>query len=189
MKLYDDFRAWTATNMFILPTLGMDRGRLKNIGMLNAYIRDELHEEYKGGIYVLFRPKDEFDSFLEECRRKKMIIDEYDYPGGFVIVVFKYPISIENDVELIMKGQFSKTSIPYRNMITKTYRVDEMGRAKEYLTIQHQIFSKSQSIIDYWWDKYQITFDKEDEVWEFNFNKEIFNLETLKQYEHTKQVY
>lgn len=183
MTLYETYRSWTATNIFVVPTLGIQRQKLLDVGLLNAYIKDEMRE-YEGVVYLLFAPKnmERFEEFLGEERKKNKVIDEYDYPGGLVMVVFKYPEKIKEDVELIMQGKFSKTSSTYKNMILKSYTITTMGRQREEITIQHQIFSKSQSIMDYWYDILGLTFEKDSEVWEIYTEKEIFNENTLKQW-------
>jgi len=181
MTLYETYRTWTTTNLFVVPTIGIPREKLINIGLLNAYIKDEMNtQEYEGVVYLLFSPKnmENFNRFIEEERKRNIIVDEYDYED-LVMLVCKYPTSIKKDVELLMQGKFSKTSSLYKNMILKSYVVNKMGMSKEVLTIQHQIFSKSKAITDFWWDTLGISFDKDDEVWEIYPESEIFTKNTF----------
>jgi len=173
---YEMFIEWTATNMFIVPTLGIERKNLNSIGLINAYIDDSIKQsEYKGVIYLLFNPPDleKFEDFLEEERKKKKIIDEYNY-GRMVMVVFQYPSEFEKDVILIQEGKFSEVSEKLKGTIKKTFIASTLTK-KEELTIQHQIFNKTRQIMDFWGDKFGLNFHKDDEVWPFYSEKEIFN--------------
>ena len=83
----------TITSIFMVPTLKIDREKLKNNEFVNAYIKDGSRDvQYKNAIYLVFNPKDldKFKAFLDdEYERTKAIIDEYDYEGGFVVLVYE----------------------------------------------------------------------------------------------------
>lgn len=180
-------RGVTATSLFLVQLIGIPQApiRLAEAGFVNAYIKDEIHNvEYDRGLYLLFKPKYSLslNDFLDEERdRKARIIEEYDYAGGYTMVVYQYDAKWEEDVKLITQGKFSKTSRGFQNTIEKTRTTQKMGRKVETMSIQHQIFKCVPEIIEYWEDLYGLNIDyKTDQCWEFYAEREIFNQETFK---------
>lgn len=173
--MYEMFIGWTATNLFVVPTLGIERSRLRENGLINAYIDDVDREiKFERAVYLLFRPqeKGKFEEFLEYARKKATVIEEYDY-GNLVMVVFQYSKKWEEDIKIVMTGKFSETSYMFKENILK-----ETGDGN--LTVQHQIFKKVPNLETYWKEQYGLEFNyKEDEYWPFYPKKEI--------YESTKQ--
>lgn len=168
--MYEMFTEWTTTNMFIVPTLGIERSKLKENGLINAYI-DDLNREIKceRAVYLLFKPgeRNKFADFLEYARNKSPIIEEYDY-GNLVMLVFQYAKKWEKDVKIIMTGKFSTTSTAFKESILKE-------TAYGNLTAQHQIFKKDPSLEKYWKEKYGLDLNyNEDEYWPFYQNKETY---------------
>ena len=172
--MYEMFRDWTATNLFIVPTLGIERSKLKENGLVNAYIKDSNRKiDYERGLYLLFKPvnKDKFEEFLEYARNKSNILEEYDY-DDLVMVVFQYPKKWEEDVKTILTGKFSKTSTSFKESILKE-------TADGNLTVQHQIFKKVPNLEKYWKNEFGLELNfKEDEYWHFYNQKEIYESTT-----------
>lgn len=186
-KTIERHRGVTATSLFLVQLIGIPQApiRLAEAGFVNAYIKDEIHNvEYDRGLYLLFKPKYSLslNDFLDEERdRKARIIEEYDYAGGYTMVVYQYDAKWEEDVKLITQGKFSKTSRGFQNTIEKTRTTQKMGRKVETMSIQHQIFKCVPEIIEYWEDLYGLNIDyKTDQCWEFYAEREIFNQETFK---------
>ncbi len=182
--MYKIYKEWTATNLFIVPLLGIKRASLMENGLHNAYIKDEVKGvEYERGVYMLFRAmnQEKFnDLLLSERKRKAALVDEYDYPDGWTMVVYQYDTKWEEDVKKILKGEFSFTSKSLQDNIPKTSRVMKNGVMTENLTLQHQIFKKAPSLSAYWNEELGLELDyKEDEFWDFYLEKEYFTQETL----------
>ena len=82
----------TITSIFMVPTLKIDRDKLKENGYLNGYMSDVRRDvQYKDAVYLLFQPSnlDRFREFLiNESERTRQLIDDYDYEDGFVVVVY-----------------------------------------------------------------------------------------------------
>ncbi len=84
----------TITSIFMVPTLMVPKNALKQNGFINAYL-DDVDRDFKYDddvIYVLFLPTDlaKFREFLDgEYERTTSIIEDYDYEGGFVVLVYK----------------------------------------------------------------------------------------------------
>ena len=58
----------TITTMFIVPTLLIDRDKLRENGFINGYVKDGLKDvQYENAAYLLFKPEnqDRFKIFLE----------------------------------------------------------------------------------------------------------------------------
>src|SRR5687768_1231380 len=103
----------TSTSIFIVPTLKIDKNKLRENNFINAYIKDVKKEvQYENAAYLLFKPED-FDDFKDfvddEYDRTPHIIDDYDYDGGFVVLVYTLNPKYMNDFELVKKGRYSKT--------------------------------------------------------------------------------
>jgi len=182
--MFEIYRKWTATNLFLTPLLGIGRANLDANGFENAYIKDEIKGiDYENAVYLLFRPmnQERFEEFLSKERsRKAKIIDEYDYPDGYTMVVYQYDPKWQFDIEIIMSGKFSKVSTDFKESIPKTGRkVEKPGVFKEITTIQHQIFKKDLQVQTYWKYELGLDFEKDDEIWPIYFEKEIFSQDTL----------
>ena len=87
-------KKWTISSIFLLPTLRLNREKLKEFGFENAYIKDiEKEGEYENCLFLLFKPSD-YDGFMDFVEREydnkdSGILEDYDYAGGFVILVYK----------------------------------------------------------------------------------------------------
>lgn len=183
--MYNNYRNWTATNLFLVPGLGAKRLSLNEQGFENAYIKDEIKGiDYENAVYMLFRPPNQegFRVFLEKEReRKAKIIDEYDYDDGWTMVVYQYDGRWANDVRKLMKGRFSLVSKEFQESIPKTIRTGTTGIFKDKVTIQHEIFRKHPDLADYWQEELGLELNfREDEFWHFYAEREIFNETTLK---------
>lgn len=168
--MYEMYRGWTATNLFVVPTLGIERSRLQENGLINAYMND-MHRDikYERAVYLLFRPleKNKFEEFIEYARSKSNILEEYDYKN-LVMLVFQYPKKWENDIKIVMSGKFSETSHTFKESILKE-------TTDKNLTMQHRIFKKVPDLETYWKQEYGLELNyKEDEYWPFYPKKEVY---------------
>ena len=160
----------TITTLFMVPTLKIGRENLTENNFLNAYIKDgDKDVQYTNGVYLLFHPKslDKFREFLDEQYEKtKSIIDDYDYEGGFVVVVYQLDKKFNKDFTLVKQGKYSKTSKEFQNLFSKTVKVKKNGLRKDEISLQHRIFNKTEDLIKYWEDKLGVDFDNSMEVWQ-----------------------
>ena len=121
----------TITSIFIVPTLGITKQEFLDNGFVNAFSKDELRdEEYKDCVFLVFKPTDldRFRQFLDkEHERTKQIIDDYDYPGGYVILVYKLDKKYKNDYELVRQGKYSQTSKEYQDLFPKVAKIMKEG--------------------------------------------------------------
>jgi len=176
----------TITSIFMVPILKVPKDALRNNGFINGYIKDESSEnEYEDCIYLLFRPEniDKFREFLDnEYERTKDIIEDYDYEGGYVVVVYKLDHSYEEDFKLVRQGLYSKTSKTFQLQFPKTVKIVKSGLNKEEISLQYRIFNKTQDLRDFWENKLGIDFQEEWEVWNgFDPEKEMLNIKNFKE--------
>jgi len=171
----------TVTAIFLVPLTKIRKETLKRLGFVNAYIKDgERDVQYDNAVYMVFKPNnlDEFREFLiSEYDRTKNIIEDYDYEGGFVVVVYKIDSSFKNDVELIKKGRYSKTSKKFQQEFPKNILIHANGAVKEEVSLQYRIFNKTGDMVKFWEEKLDVHFTEDQEVWHmFDEEKETLTL-------------
>ena len=159
----------TITTIFIVPTLGISKDILTNNGFINGYINDaERDIDYKDSVFLLFKPKNigQFRNFLdEEYEKAKQIVEDYDLEDGFVVVVYKLDPLYKLDFDLIRKGKYSKTSIAFQKLFPKIKKMKVNGLSRDEISLQYRIFNRTQELINFWEEKFEMTLDKDQEVW------------------------
>ena len=183
----------TITSIFIAPTLKIPKEPLLKNGFINAYIKDgEREEQYEDCVYLLFHPDnvDKFREFLdEEYERTKSIIEDYDYEGGFVVVVYKLNPKIKKDFELVKNGQYSKTSKEFQDQFPKSVKIVKDGLRRDEISLQIRVFKKTPDMIEYWENKLGIIFTPEYEVWgALDIEEETLYIEKVKEQYKQKQL-
>lgn len=147
----------TCTTIFMVPTLKVPKDSLRNNGFINAYIDDDMSDNhYKGCVYILFKPNDidMFKGFLDkEYQRTKKVIEDYDYEGGFVVVVYELDKKFKKDFEIIKQGKYSKTSKEFQKLFPKVIKLKKNGLHRDELSLQYRIFNKTNDLIEYWQDR------------------------------------
>jgi hypothetical protein len=176
----------TVTRIFMLPTLNIDREKLKSNNFLNAYIKDARKDvQYENCVYLLFHPSDMdlFRDFLNgEYEKEDKVIDDYDYEDGYVIVVYKLDKKFNKDFELIKLGKYSLTSESFQSQFPKIIKLMVNGLHKDELSLQYRIFNRTEDLIKFWEDKLDVKFSEDQEVWEGFFeDKETLNLNNIKE--------
>jgi len=176
----------TVTTIFMVPTLGIGKNLLKNNGFLNGYIKDAGHEEqYEDAICLLFQPKNinQFREFLDsEYERTIRVIEDYDYKDGFVVVVYQLDPDFKADFTLIKEGKYSRTSKAFQNLFPRVVKIVKDGLHRDEISLQYRIFNRTEDLIDFWEEKFGVTFDSLQEVWsEFDEENETLNIEKIKE--------
>lgn len=171
----------------MVPTLKVPKDALKNNGFINGYIRDTSCEHcYPGCIYLLFRPEnlDKFREFLDsEYERTDKIVEDYDYPGGWVVVVYKLDEDYEEDYNLVRIGKYSKTSKIFQLQFPKVVKIVKHGLHKDEISLQYRIFNRTNDLIEFWENKLGITFEDDWEVWDgFEEEKEVLNIKKIEEH-------
>lgn len=177
----------TISSIFIVPTLSIDRVRLKDNGFLNAYIKDEIRDvQYENAVHLLFRPDNQskFKLFLDdEYERTKSLIEDYDYEDGFVVMVYQLDPEFKTDYGMVKLGKYSKTSPTFQAKFPKIVKVKLNGMDKDEISLQFRVFNKTEDLKVYWEEKLGVEFDDSMEVWQgWIEENEILNIEKLKSY-------
>lgn len=174
----------TITTIFIVPVVKANREKLKENGFINGFIKDLGREiQYENAVYLLFKPtnKSKFRQFLnEEYERTSDLIDDYDYPGGYVVVVYNLNKEFTSDYELIKQGKYSKTSKKFQQIFPKIVKLMRNGLHRDEISLQYRIFNKTQDLKKYWEDILEVSFDDEMEYWQgWIEEKEILDINKL----------
>ena len=170
----------------MVPTLGFPRESLRNNNFINAFIKDEnLDHEYTDAIYLLFKPDniDKFRNFLDlEQERSSDFIEDYDYEGGYVVLVYKLNPKFKKDFEIIKKGKYSTTSKEFQALFPKIVKIIKQGLNRDDISLQYRVFNRTEDLITFWENKLGVTFDNDQEVWDgWNEELEILNINKIKE--------
>jgi hypothetical protein len=176
----------TISSTFFVPSLKINKDNLLKSGYINAYFKDDNKDiQYEDCVYLLFKPENlrDFRQFLEEeYERTSNIIEDYDYGGGFVVVVYRLNPRYKKDFDLIRRGQYSHTSKSFQSEFPKTIKIPNGLSYKEEISIQFRIFNKTADLKDFWEQKINVKFDDSQEVWyEFNEEKETLTYKKLEE--------
>ncbi len=169
----------------MVPSLKVPKNSLKDNGFINAYLDDVGRDfKYNNVIYVLFLPTDlaKFREFLDnEYERTTEIVEDYDYEGGFVVLVYKLNMKWETDFDLIKQGRYSETSDNFQKLFPKVIKIKKNGLHRDEISLQYRVFNKTDDMIKYWENKLGIDWDDSLEVWEgFDEGKEILDINKMK---------
>jgi len=183
----------TICSIFFVPTLGINRDKLKDNNFLNGYEHDTLHEiVYEDSVHLLFKPIniDRFREFLdEEYERSSMIICDYDHPNNFVVVVYKLDPRFKHDFDLIRESRYSKTSPEFQALFPKVVKIKVDGLSRDEISLQVRIFKKTDDLRKFWEDKFDINLMEHVEYWEgYHEENEILTKEKLEQYLEKEKV-
>jgi len=178
----------TITSIFIVPTLKINRDKLKENGYLNGYISDVRRDvQYQNAVYLLFQPNnlDRFREFLiDESERTRQLIDDYDYEDGFVVVVYTLDKKWKNDFALVREGLYSQTSKEFQDSFPKVIKIIKSGLHRDEISLQFRIFNKTEDLRKYWEDRLDMEFTENMEVWNgFDIGNEELDLDKIKQEE------
>lgn len=169
----------TISSIFLAPILGNDRTTLEKYGFINAYIKDSKKEvDYEEALFLLFKPPkmDQFNVFLEDQYEKNTILEDYDYDGGYVVVVYLLDPTYKKDYQLIKQGKYSKTSKAFQNLFPAQKEV----KGKLLETLQWRVFNKVDSIKKHWEEKINVDFPNDWELWDkWEEDKEILDIDKL----------
>lgn len=175
------------TSIFMVPTIKINKEKLFANGFINGYVKDASRDvQYEDSVYILFRPDNMllFREFVDgEYERTNSIIDDYDYDGGFIVLVYELNSKFKKDFNLVKKGKYSKTSKEFQNLFSKVVKVVKSGLSRDELSLQYRIFNKTDDMKKYWEERLGVEFDDSMEVWQgFIEEDETLDIEKLKDF-------
>ena len=175
----------TYTTMFLVPSLGIDRELLREMGFIDGYLDDVSRDvHYSNAIYMLFKPPDygKFNIFTENERtRTTRLVDDYDYEGGWAVLVYLIEERFLPDYQLFMESRYSRFSEPFKSTIPRITRVESAGRRMDVLSIPFRVMSRHPDLIEYWEDKMGVTFTDDMELLPaVNMSREVLDIDEIK---------
>lgn len=176
----------TISALFMSKSLNISSEKLIKNGFIDAFSKDLDYDcVYEDCVYLLFKPSDMdvFREFLSsEYDERGCVVDDYDYDGGYVVVVYKLNPKFKDDYDLIRQGLYSKTSKEFQDLFPKVMKVVVDGKSRDEIALQYRIFNRTQDLINYWENKLGCKFSENQEVWEgFHEERETLNIKNIKQ--------
>ena len=175
----------TCTTMFLVPCLGLNVEYLRTYGFINGYLNDKEGYLYPNAVYLLFQPDNmgHFQGFLgkEYDRAGTLIIDEYDYAGGYVVLVYKIPEHFGNDYKHFLKGRYSKFSKRFVGMLPQEKSdIDAGGIPFTETSLQVRICTKSKALREYRERQLDVVIEDDMELWDKpSMIKETLNIQKI----------
>jgi hypothetical protein len=161
----------TDSTRFLLRGVGLLKPELAQYGFINAYIDDVDHEpHYKDCLYLLFKPVDiqALEFFIEEQREERTprLVEEYDHPGGYVVIVYKFPAKYMEDYRLFLEGKYSKFSDDYKGL----FPMERTGMTKKNIPTKEPsfydlIFNRRDEMRNVLEEKLDVILDPGSEYW------------------------
>lgn len=179
----------TCSTIFLLPGIGLKRQSLLKQGFVSAYIDDATHDvHYENAVYLLYKPAqiEEFQTFLQaEYKRTPLLVEDYDYPGGYVVTVYKFPEDFLREYDLFLRGKYSKFRKKYIDLFPTRVEVydSKTNSVKDKFSLQYHIFNRTNALRKFWEEKlgYEDNGLPEDlEYWSIpDVKKETLNINEL----------
>lgn len=160
----------TISTMFLLPGLGLKLEEIRfRFGFINAYIKDDDHEPHDRGVYLLFKPDDliEFEHFVQrEKKRTPQLIEDYDYRGGYVVLLYIFPEEYLHEWKLFIKGKYSKFRDKYKVLLPDVEsKIDSEGMPFTEMSLQCMIVFKAPALKQYLEEKFGEELEEDAEYW------------------------
>lgn len=180
----------TVTSIFLVPLLGIRRERLQDpaVGYVNGYLMDAgCSTPHTNVVYLVFQPKGlgVFNSFLQEERARTtgcVLVDEYDYEGGYVVLVYPLPPEADRIMAYLLNGQYSQFPADIQERYPKVLKITDprSGLHRDEPALQWRIFKKDRNLRTYWEGIVGQPLDPEAEVWSVpDLERETFDREKL----------
>lgn len=185
-EMLEQLYKFNCSTLFLLSPLGLSRRVLKEFGFINCFLKDgnrDLH--IVNPVLLLFKP-DDMDTFQmfveEEYKRSRYLVEDYDYIGGYVVLVYKFPEEFNSDFQLFLEGKYSKFSDKFRKIYPKIIKiVDEYGRRHDELSSQYRIIYKTDDWKEQIEKDYNVLIDKDQEYWSVpDMSRETLKIEEFK---------
>jgi hypothetical protein len=174
----ESLKTANVSTLFLKPILNISpylslQNKFKNTYLFNA----EEDIIYENSLQVLFHPTNIawFNTFImNEEERGAIILDEFDYPTGEIILVYRLPAAFDKDYKILLEGKYSKVSDKFKALFGKSVKKE----GKDLLSLQWLIFNKHKYLKSYWEQEFNTIFTPEQEYWGlYDIERETFKLE------------
>lgn len=159
------------STIFLLPGIGLYRKDIVKYGFLSAYIDDINHPiHYVDSVYLLYKYDNHamFQAFLDNERERavNLILEDYDYEGGYTVVVYKFPEKFMPEYNNFLIGKYSSFRNEYKNIFPVSVEVmNDKGVKEKWMSLQHHVFGRTDTIKSFWDEKLGITLTEDMECW------------------------
>jgi hypothetical protein len=174
----------SVTTLFMVRPLGLSIEEIEIHGFINAYVSDINQDyQYENCVYLLFKPLDidTFANFLDLEKMRATVVDDYDYEGGYIVVVYQYDSKHISNINLIKQGLYSKTDKQFQDLFPKVVKILKNGKHRDEISLQYRIFNRTQDLVNFWEDNLGIRFSQDQEAWEgFHSERETLNINNIK---------
>ena len=185
----------TKTTKFLIRPLGIvpknehypEWQIVKRYKFINAYVRDKSHETSIGQpIFLLFRPSNPvgINKFIEEEYEIGLLKEDYDYPDGYVVLLYEFPQEYKRDYDLLLQAKYSQTSKEFKDLFPeeRSSRVTKNAKGEVVKivqrTFQYMVLHKTSELRENIEDLYKVKLDPEDELYSlFDIEKETLKIE------------
>jgi len=142
----------TNTTLFLVPILGHDTTLLtKEYGFIDGFMADANKEtSYLYPVFLVFKPEDlgDFQEFVDrEYLRTSDLVLDYDYDGGFVVLVYQFPDKFQKDYRRFKQGKYSKLSLEFSARLP-AYEKSSSGNNIPEMSIQRRIILQTPEFIE-----------------------------------------
>jgi hypothetical protein len=138
---------------------------------------DKDHENIvENPVYLLFKPKDlaTFEKFVNEEYEVGLLKEEYDYEGGYTVLVYEFPKKFAGDYATVLAGRYSKTSQRFKDIFPD----DDIDGTPVIATL---VMRKDARLKKQREESLDIILDADDELWSvFETHKETLDITKIK---------
>ncbi len=184
-----------ASKFFLLiPVMGgkIDWGEMEENNFINSYLKDKNREDIEEDVlFVLFKPPDfdNFELFLQKQQENPDFIEDYDYEGGYVVLVYRINNALKADFNKFKQGKYSEFSDITKRMFKRM--IPEEGvifGEKLVMSFQWKVFNKSPVLKRELEELFEIPLDANAEIWSIpNEEKETLNIDLIKEIHNSEE--
>lgn len=179
----------TNTTYFINPAFGYRISDLTQYGFIDSFLYDKNREDIEPDgktIYFLFKPNEsqlvKLQNKIEDWENQGILIEDYDYPSGYVVAALRFPNKYKDQYKLFLQGRYSEFSPEYKELIPKKTTVFNAttGKVEEIDSVQYLVVNKRVKLKEYWEEQTGCEFTDDMEYWSKpDIQKETLDIDKL----------
>ncbi len=166
----------TDTSRFLLPCFGIPFKRLEELGFLNSYLYDKNREKVNDKdihIYLLFKPsgnqlyllQKKIEDFESKDKHNIVLLEDYDYDHGYIVIVFKFPERFRKDYNLFLQGKYSQFSDEFKDFFPEQREVNFESETLRGKQLQWMVIHKYPKYKKLQEEKYGFSLDLAPEIY------------------------
>lgn len=175
---------WNTSRLFLLRPLDLQRNVLKELGFIESYLKDadNTTSSVENPIFLLFKPEqfEKLESFIREQydRKDEVLMEDYDYEGGYTVLLYSFPEKWKKDYKLFTYGKYSKLSKEFTELFAEKNKVQGV----QIHEMQWMIITKDENWIVAMNDILGTELTAEDELWKaVDLEKETLKINEIRE--------